>query len=114
MAGSTVDGVRRATATERHPETWLEKVEARGHGLVADDVLTLEEAADEMLLMGLRLREGIVPERYAQICGRSFQPATASTSSCENGFIERSEDGRLRATRDGWLVLDSVVADLAA
>ena len=48
--------------TEKHPERWLAKVEASGHGLVTDEVLTLEEAADEMLLMGLRLREG-VPSR---------------------------------------------------
>ena len=101
----TVDGVRRATATERHPETWLEKVEAGGHGLVTDDALTLEEAADEMLLMGLRLNEGIVPERYAQISGRSFSPDRVGFLM-QNGFIEKSKDGRLRATRDGWLVLE--------
>jgi oxygen-independent coproporphyrinogen-3 oxidase len=109
----TVEGVRRAMATERHPETWLERVEAGGHGLVTDDALTSEEAADEMLLMGLRLNEGIVPERYALMSGRSFSEERVGFLM-ENGFIEKSKDGRLRATREGWLVLDSVVADLAA
>ena len=107
-----VAGGRRATAIERRPERWLELVEERGHGLAADDPLTLEEAADEMLLMGLRLREGIAPERYRALAGRDF---------CERrlgellslGLVERT-GGRLRATRAGWLVLDSVVADLAA
>ena len=66
-----------------------------------------------MLLMGLRLNEGIVPERYAQISGRSFSPDRVGFLM-QNGFIEKSKDGRLRATRDGWLVLNSVVADLAA
>jgi oxygen-independent coproporphyrinogen-3 oxidase len=108
----TLGGVKRATSTERHPETWLEKVETAGHGLVADETLTPEQAADEMLLMGLRLREGIRPERYAAMSGRAFDPRRLD-GLLHEGFVERLP-GRLRATAPGWLVLDSVVADLAA
>ena len=56
-----IAGARHATATEKRPEAWLMRVETRGHGLVTDDVLTREEMADEFLLMGLRLAEGIDP-----------------------------------------------------
>src|SRR5688572_15822688 len=42
-----IDGRRHATATEQRPESWLMRVEARGHGLVADETLTREEMADE-------------------------------------------------------------------
>ena len=65
-----IDGDRHATATEKRPEAWLTRVESDGHGLVTDDVLTREETADEFLLMGLRLAEGIDPERYAALAGR--------------------------------------------
>jgi putative oxygen-independent coproporphyrinogen III oxidase len=109
----TLDGGKVATVTEKHPEGWLERVEAGGHGLVAEEQLTAEESADEMLLMGLRLREGIVPERYRQMSGRSFSPPRLAFLQ-EHGLVSRSPEGRLSATRDGWLVLDSVVADLAA
>jgi len=109
----TLAGARQATATERHPERWLEMVETQGHGLVTDETLSLEETADEMLLMGLRLREGISPERFAAMSGRMFSEARLSPLR-EYGFVEPCGEGRLRATRDGWLVLDSVVADLAA
>jgi putative oxygen-independent coproporphyrinogen III oxidase len=109
----TVDGVKRATASERHPENWLNRVEENGHALVTDETLTLEEAADEMLLMGLRLREGVPADRYRAISGRSFSPARLDFLR-EHGLIEATGDGRLRTTLDGWLVLDSVVADLAA
>jgi oxygen-independent coproporphyrinogen-3 oxidase len=109
----TIGGAKRATMTEKQPETWLKCVEAEGHGLVTDELLTLEESADEMLLMGLRLREGIFSERYSSMSGRSFS-AERLRFLQESGFVERSAEGRLRATRDGWLVLDSVVADLAA
>ncbi len=69
-----IGGVRHATATEKRPEAWLMRVEANGHGVVTDDVLNREERADEFLLMGLRLREGIDPERYAALSGRALDP----------------------------------------
>jgi oxygen-independent coproporphyrinogen-3 oxidase len=98
---------------EKIPERWLEKVEHQGNGLVIEETLTLEESADEMLLMGLRLREGIATERYLEMSGRDFSPARIAFLN-EHGLIEVFDDGRLRTTHDGWLVLDSVVADLAA
>jgi putative oxygen-independent coproporphyrinogen III oxidase len=109
----TEGGVKRATRTEPHPERWLERVEARGDGLVEDVALTDEETADEMLLMGLRLREGISPERWRRMSGRPFDPARVRALE-RHGMVERLADGRLRATAAGWVVLDAVVADLAA
>ena len=52
----TREGHKFATATERHPEQWLERVESRGSGLVESVELAESEQADELLLMGLRLR----------------------------------------------------------
>jgi oxygen-independent coproporphyrinogen-3 oxidase len=109
----TLDDVRHATVSERHPERWLDLVEERGCGTVTDDPLSAEESADEMLLMGLRLREGVRADRYAAISGRQVSDRRLGTLR-ELGFVETVPEGRLRATHDGWLVLDSVVADLAA
>lgn len=109
----TVDGVKRATLTHTQPETWLAAVEADGHGLTTDAALTLAECADEMLLMGLRLREGVRLGRYAAVNGRGIDDGRIRFLQSHR-LVERTRDGRLRATRNGWLVLDSVVADLAA
>jgi oxygen-independent coproporphyrinogen-3 oxidase len=108
-----VDGERRATATEKRPESWLMRVEARGHGLVADEVLTREQIADEFLLMGLRLAEGIDPTRYARLSGRPLD-ARRIARLREQGAVETTANGRLRVTLAGFPVLDAVVADLAA
>jgi oxygen-independent coproporphyrinogen-3 oxidase len=108
-----IDGVRRATATERRPEGWLMRVEQLGHGVITDDVLAREESADEFLLMGLRLAEGIELERYEALAGRPLERAKIE-SLLADGFVERTADGRLRVTRSGFPVLDAVVADLAA
>jgi oxygen-independent coproporphyrinogen-3 oxidase len=104
---------RHATVNERVPETWLEKVESWGDGIVADDRLTIEEQGDEMLLMGLRLAEGIDIARYHAIAGRSLDPGRL-TDLVAHGMVEQTSADRVRATRAGFFVLDAVVADLAA
>lgn len=108
-----IDGVRHAMATEKRPEQWLMRVEASGHGLTTDDRLNSEERADEFLLMGLRLAEGIDPKRYAALSGRVLDPRRIAVLR-EEGAIAVDEDGRLRVTQAGFPVLDAVVADLAA
>ena len=55
--------------TIEHPETWLEAVRERGTGHAAERPLSQGECADEMLLMGLRLSEGVSLERYAAMGG---------------------------------------------
>jgi oxygen-independent coproporphyrinogen-3 oxidase len=106
------DGTRFATATERHPETWLKRVERHGHGLVTDEQLGELEQADELLLMGLRLREGIDLARFAALAGREPAPERIAALT-EAGLIERV-GGTLRVTAAGFPLLDAIVADLAA
>jgi putative oxygen-independent coproporphyrinogen III oxidase len=108
-----IDGDRHATATEKRPESWLMRVEAAGHGVTTDDVLTREERGDEILLMGLRLAEGIEIARYEAVSGRRLDPVQIDDLR-RHGLIETTDQGRLRVTLAGFPVLDAVVADLAA
>ncbi len=108
-----IEGRRRAIATEKRPEAWLMRVESLGHGVVTDDVLSREERADEFLLMGLRLAEGIDPARYEAIAGRPLDPLRIKMLAAQ-GFVESNGEGCLRVTPAGFPVLDAVVADLAA
>jgi oxygen-independent coproporphyrinogen-3 oxidase len=104
---------RHATATEKLPFEWQKRVNATGHGLVTDDVLTWEEEGDELLVMGLRLREGISLSRFTQLSGRAIAPGQIEALK-SYGFVETLPNGNLRVTDRGWPVLDAVVADLAA
>lgn len=108
-----VDNERFATATEKMPFDWQKRVTETGSGLVTNDVLTWEEEGDEYLVMGLRLREGIDPKRYALLSGRKFDPSRTQ-DLIGYGFIEVLENGNIRVTERGFPVLDAVVADLAA
>jgi oxygen-independent coproporphyrinogen-3 oxidase len=105
-------GKRRAQATEKHPEMWLGQVEIEGHGLIADDPLSQEEQADEYLLMGLRLREGIDVHRYEAISGRRLARSQIESLAAD-GFVT-VEGGRIMVTPMGAPLLDTIVADLAA
>ncbi len=108
-----IGGERHATVTEKGPEAWLARVEKCGHGVITDEVLMVAEAADEFLLMGLRLAEGIDVTRYTQIAGRSLEPGRIAMLR-QHGLIETTASGRMRVTLSGFPVLDAVVADLAA
>ncbi len=108
-----IAGERHATATERRPEAWVMRVEEHGQGIVSDEVLLRQERADEYLLMGLRLKEGIDLGRYATIAGKPLDEAQIAKLS-EFGFVESGGSGRLRVTQAGFPILDAVVADLAA
>lgn len=107
------DGRRHVTFTERIPETWLNLVEAKGHGVTGGEVLTREQEADEFLLMGLRLAEGIDVARYEALAGRPLSSRRIGFLQ-EERLIEPIGNSRLRATASGMIVLDAVVADLAA
>jgi oxygen-independent coproporphyrinogen-3 oxidase len=108
-----IDGRRYATETEKKPEAWLARVAEHGHGLVVDEKLQPNEVADEFLLMGLRLAEGIDPARFTALSGRALDPARVSFLR-DGGAVETTDSGRLRVTQSGFPLLDAVVADLAA
>ncbi|MBE7732589.1 radical SAM family heme chaperone HemW [Devosia faecipullorum] len=108
-----VNHQRHATATEKLPFDWLQRVSETGHGMITDDVLTWEEQGDEFLVMGLRLKEGISPSRFMSISGRAIS-ARQIDALKGYGFVETLPNGNIRVTDKGFPVLDAVVADLAA
>jgi putative oxygen-independent coproporphyrinogen III oxidase len=108
-----IDGTRRATATEKRPEAWLAQVEAHGHGLTTDEALARDEVADEFLLMGLRLAEGIDLDRFKMLAGGPLASERIAYLA-RHGLVETTASGRLRVTPAGFPVLDAIVADLAA
>ena len=83
------------------------------HGLVEEEPLSLREAVDEALVMGLRLSEGIdvvaLEERFA-IPAVDWSAVERHSNA---GLLERNE-GRIRTTPQGRLVLDSLLAAIAA
>jgi oxygen-independent coproporphyrinogen-3 oxidase len=108
-----VAGNRHATATERTPERWLSRVAEVGHGISEQVPLSLPEQADEALLMGLRLSEGLDLDRLAAVS--ALRPSARAVSELAGaGLIETLGPSRLRASRSGRIVLNEVVLRLAS
>lgn len=104
---------RLAIATERHPEAWRRMVAERGHGIVEEAPLEAIEQAQEYLLMGLRLWEGVELDRLTALAGRPLDPGRLAALAAA-GLVATSADGkRLAATAAGRRVLNAVVAELA-
>lgn len=125
-------GQRFATLAEKHPETWAARVEEAGHGLI--DVIPLSDAeqADEALLMGLRLTEGIDLDRVQMLGGQRprletieglarlglVEAAIETLAGYDwqlSNTLKRNAPPRfIRATSSGRFVLNAVVAELSA
>jgi len=113
--GPGAHGRRLGKRTVRHrkPENFLSGMKRNGHGMVEEEMLDPREAADEALVMGLRLSEGIDPAALSERFGRPFVDDPAVERLVTSGHLER-DGGRLRATPKGRLLLDRVLVEIAA
>lgn len=107
----TLDGTRWATEALRQPGAWLDAMEREEHGELPREALPDVDRAVEILLMGLRLSEGIDLERYSRMVGVPL-PADKINELSELGLVEMRE-GRLRTTAEGRPVLNAILRELA-
>lgn len=107
----SVAGSRFATEAIRQPEAWL-KAANSGTGEAKRFEIMASDQADEYLMMGLRLAEGINLTRYAKLAGTELNE-DALDHVTQLGMVERSGD-TLRATSQGRLVLNAVISELLA
>jgi oxygen-independent coproporphyrinogen-3 oxidase len=113
--GPGAHGRRLGKRTVRHrkPENFLSGLRRNGHGLIEEEPLSATEAADEALVMGLRLSEGIDPQALEQRFGGPLIDSEAVDRLVATGHLER-KGSRLRTTPAGRLLLDRVLAEIAA
>jgi oxygen-independent coproporphyrinogen-3 oxidase len=110
----TVDGEKVATRRIRSPEGWLDALEQGEHPLSERTALSRDEQITEMVMMGLRLAEGVP---MARLCADGHDPGDAVVDPdrvqdlVEGGFLDPSPD-MLRATVAGRQRLDAVLAHL--
>ncbi len=109
-----VEGDRLATMNERAPERWVEAVEQSGHGLTAATPLKRDEQADEALLMGLRLEEGLDLDRLERIGRVRPSPAAVAELVQQNLLLTCQGGRRIKATPTGRMVLNEIVLRLSA
>jgi coproporphyrinogen III oxidase-like Fe-S oxidoreductase len=105
---------RLATRTQKSPERWLDAVQQFGHGVEEELTLTTPERAEEIILMGLRLREGI------NLAHQRTDVASYLTTLWADGRLDmlvregliEASPAHIRATPRGMLVLNKVIEAL--
>jgi oxygen-independent coproporphyrinogen-3 oxidase len=110
----TVAGTTHALRQIRSPRQWLAAIEAAGSGLDERLALTRRERREELLLIGLRLAEGVNRQRFQVLSGADpvdVVDAAALDRLVAAGYLEASQH-TLRATPAGRLCLDAVAAAL--
>jgi putative oxygen-independent coproporphyrinogen III oxidase len=110
----TLRGAKQGTRASRVPERWLAAVESRGHGEEPRETIGAEAQLVELLMMGLRLAEGVPVRRIERISGRPWRDsvdAAALDRAIAAGWLEVS-DARLAATAAGRQRLDGLLRDL--
>jgi len=113
--GPGAHGRRLGNRTVRHrkPENFLGAVARQGHGISEEAPLAPLEAADEALVMGLRLGEGIDAEALAARFGLGAIVDWGRVDRLvASGHLLR-DGAHIRTTGEGRLVLDRILAEIA-
>nr|WP_148219136.1 radical SAM family heme chaperone HemW [Azospirillum sp. B510] len=112
----TLDGEKFATRAHRAPEIWLERVERDGHAAAPPDPIDRDARGTELLMMGLRLTEGVRLSRLVEETGRTldeFVDPAALSRLIDGGFLSRDAK-RLVATSEGLQRLNAVLGAILA
>jgi oxygen-independent coproporphyrinogen-3 oxidase len=113
--GPGAHGRRQGMRTVRHkkPENFLSALARNGNGIAEEARLSPTEAADEALVMGLRLTEGIDPRAIADRFGlSSIVDWERVDRLVHSGHVTR-EGQRIAITSKGRLLLDAILGEIA-
>jgi len=110
----SLDGGRVATRRHRAPEPWADLVERQGHGSTAEERVSDEDSAHEMLLMGLRLSEGIDAARFERRTKTDLMTILdpATLAQARDALYIDWDGAQLRATPEGRKRLDALLGAL--
>ena len=104
-----------ALENEKNPFVWMKKIKSRDETYYKKQKLTKFEELEEILIMGLRLEEGIDLENVFQNISRDFFNEIVTIEKLEflttQGLLEKQKKSmrKIQLTDDGILKLDSVV-----
>ena len=104
----TLSGTRHATRTALAPQAWLERVAQRNTGTSHQEILAPRDHANELIMMGLRVSDGISRRRIEGIAGALLN---IPDHLLDLGLLELS-DNQLRATKAGRPLLNQLVQAL--
>ena len=107
--------IRNATVTRRSPAGWLDAVAAKGHGIDKTHIDSPADWANEMVMMGLRLTNGIDLDVIEKLCGPrdDWLDCDGVEQAIAAGWLQRiPNQSKLMASYDGRLRLDHILSTI--
>ncbi len=106
-----------ATMQNKKPETWLRAVQMNGHATKVMEPLDQKMMAEEMIMMGLRLTEGVGYSDFKNRIGSSLEEFIEASSLDllkSQGFVSVSSRDRLQLTEKGRPLLNQILGRILA
>lgn len=110
---SSKNAQRTALINEKIPRKWLQLLSEAEHAIVEEEAVSAEQQAEELILMGLRLEEGVNFSDYTMLKGEKF-PIMRVKALQEQGLLENIRGQRFKVTKRGRLLLNYITAELLA
>ncbi|MBT5384007.1 MAG: coproporphyrinogen III oxidase [Kordiimonadaceae bacterium] len=111
----TLAGQTYATMQYKKPETWLKAVQMNGHATKVKENLNQKAMAEEMIMMGLRLTDGIAYTDFKNRLGTDIEKFIAMDSLVSlksQGFVSVKNQDRLRLTEKGRPLLNQILGQI--
>ena len=111
----TLAGQTYATMQYKKPETWLKAVQMNGHATKVKENLSQKAMAEEMIMMGLRLTDGIAYTDFKNRLGTDIEKFIAIDSLVSlksQGFVSVKNRDRLRLTEKGRPLLNQILGQI--
>ncbi|MFP4313542.1 MAG: radical SAM family heme chaperone HemW [Alphaproteobacteria bacterium] len=108
----TINGNKYATQDYKKPEDWLRAVNENGKGCEVFDELSVQDRLEEILMGGLRIKEGIDLQKLGGQTGLNPQEKLDWEHieiACAQGWLDYREGRYLIPSREGWLRCDSLL-----
>lgn len=108
------DGHKHASIARKNPQDWLRACMQNGHGWHQNEALSADGAAEELVMLALRLVDGRALKILAQQ-GVQFDDARLqSMESLRSDGLLVADEAMLQATPKGRLLLDYIIGRLLA
>jgi oxygen-independent coproporphyrinogen-3 oxidase len=103
---------RNAIMMIHHPQAWLQKVLQHGNGIQTLQIVENRELIEEIILMGLRLKEGIKIKKIEEIIGKKFNEIfdlEKLKKLQDQNFLIIDEE-KIVIPQNKWLIMNSIIS----
>ncbi len=108
----TENGKKQALTMVHRPESWLKQIKEQSNGIQQKSTLNEQEIFEEMMMMGLRLKDGMNRKRIEDVSGFIIEEKLQNLEKMQNLNLIEIDKDTIKATQKGRMLLNSVLAEM--